>query len=220
MLRAARPVIETPDPRENERAVLIEYLSLTQHWGRVADASESGFVEEGLRERFGEQIDVISTEVTADVARGSCDGVTCLGALHQFEEKASVFTEWARLTRSRGRLAVADVAWGTGVADFLHLFVHEFSPGGYRGYFFEPGEVTTLMMHAGFASVDEMLRPVHWIFEDRAAMIDFCRERFSIRQATPAQVGAALEEFIGVTERKDGRVALRWNLLFAGGERI
>lgn len=224
-----------PGARTAERTAILNLLD-AQAGEIIADTpAGGGYVADGLREKLGDQIEVICIEPAkqfgaainryfrvlqepideVSLPAASLDGITSLAGLHHFAEKDCVYREWARLIKPGGRVVVADVEIGTGTAEFLNSFVHEYTPGGHVGTFFEASEFTAGLTNAGFSNVQEQRKSVPWSFADSSAMVRFCRTLFSINAATPEQVEYALNELVGVKCSDQRSCDLQWELRYA-----
>ena len=228
-------VSRCPGAREAERAALLDRLDARP--GQViGDApAGGGYVADGIRIRHRDSVEIVCIEParrfgaainpvfrvlhdSLDKTRlesGALDGVASLAGLHHFEVKDPVYVEWARLIRSGGRLAVADVEEGTRTGEFLNTFVDAHTPGGHKGVFLHEGEFSERLTAAGFASVQEERLAVPWLFSDKGAMAEFCSGLFGIQSAGLDEVESALRGIVGVDESEDGSCRLRWELRYA-----
>ena len=223
-----------PRARDAERSALLDLLQAETGQVVLDVPAGGGFVAEGLRASVGDGLKIICVEPSVQfaavidpglevrhdsldrlkLADHSIDGIASLAGLHHFPDKMPVFREWARVLRSDGRCAVADVECDTGVACFLNGFVDANTPGGHDGLFFQPGELTTGLREAGFKSVHEESKTVPWCFPDEPAMVRFCHSLFGLTRTTEEEVHRALRESFSIVHAGNC-VQMHWELRYA-----
>lgn len=143
---------------------------------------------------------------------GEVDVAMSLAGIHHLDNKRPLFTECFRVVRALGRLVLADVAAHSDVAHFLDDFVGRHNSTGHEGVFL--GACTVDCLGAVGWHIDRCeIADVPWVFPDRRAMADFCRELFDLQTATPQQIINEIESRLGVTALPDGRIAMHWSLL-------
>ena len=145
------------------------------------------------------------------LADGQVDVIVCLAGLHHEPRLQDVFTEFWRLLRPGGRLAIAEVEAGSAPGDFLNGFVHRHNSHGHQGMFVDD-RYRHGLAGAGFAIGSDHESCYHWKFESRLAMADCLRLMFGIDQASPQQIIDAVEQTLGTDELSDGQTGMRWSL--------
>lgn len=139
------------------------------------------------------------------------DVVISLAGIHHVDDKAALFHEMHRVTRSGGRLVISDVAEGSAVARFLDGFVGRHNSTGHEGSYLN-AETSQLLHEAGWrVKRDETLR-IPWHFHDEAELAEFCTLLFDIRRAAPAEIIQAVSERLGIQRVAPEGVALCWSL--------
>jgi len=147
------------------------------------------------------------------LADASVDAAVCLAGLHHEPRRPAVFGEIHRVLRSDGRLAIAEIAKGSAVAEFFDNFVNAHNSLGHQGEFVDDAFVADLV-DAGFHIASDQTVSYHWNFASREGMADFLRLSFGIDRATPDQIVAAVESALGIDAMPNGAVAMRWSLRF------
>jgi SAM-dependent methyltransferase len=224
-----------PLAREAEREALLRRLGCRPGHIIIDAPAGGGYVADGIAARFNGDVKVVCVEPSAKFAAPinerfttlittlhqvpmpaqSIDGVASLAGLHHLPDRRAIYREWARLLKRGGRLAVGDVAIGTGTAEFLNSFVDEHTPGGHAGIFIETSEFRTELGSAGLDVIEETLERVPWRFQDLHGLGRFCKKLFGIETADASETIHALQRFVGIAEEPDGGVALQWELRFA-----
>jgi len=143
--------------------------------------------------------------------------IASLAGLHHVFDRTSIFNEWSRLSHSGGQIVVADVAQGTGAAEFLNGFVDQFSPQGHKGWFFSDNEFSSLLSQSGLKVISDQLVYVPWIFSSTDEMAKFCYLLFGMKAVTYHEIISELEKVVGISETHDGKVKLHWQLQYAKG---
>lgn len=227
-----------PQARAAERDLLVDWLD-PQAGDLICDApAGGGYLAQGLVERCAdtkvicvEPSKVFSSAIPGGfqvinlpldemrLATGLCTAVGSLAGLHHLTDRTGVFREWRRILGPRGRLAVADVATGTGAAEFLNGFVDRYVPGGHKGMFFTPGDLSELMSLNGFTDVHERRAAVPWHFDSERSLVDFCRQLFGVQRAPQQDLLKVLVECVGISSAEGGSILLNWELQFAHGLR-
>ena len=230
-----RAMVLFPEARLRERRLLIERLHLDGDERCCDVPAGGGFVADGLRAALEEDApSVICIEPSARFAEalashhelylqplercglqdGSIDAVVSLAGLHHIQDRSAVYAEWARILKTGGRLAVADVQTGTGPALFLNGFVDRHNSQGHRGWFIDEGEWERALTGAGFDRVESKLENTRWHFKNASAMAQFCHGLFGIDGASPDEVLHALNETVGIRQLSAG-IELQWTLRYA-----
>lgn len=145
------------------------------------------------------------------LADGCVEVVVCLAGLHHEPRRLAVFQEIRRVLRPDGRLAIAEVAKGSAVADFLNSFVHAHSSLGHQGVFVDEEFIEDLTM-AGFRIVHDECPNYRWNFASPEELADCLRLMFGIDRAGPAEIIAAVQSGLGVDYMVGGGMGVRWSL--------
>ena len=223
-------MLDQPRARDEEFGNLVRFADI-QPSHRVCDVPAGGGY---LREYVPPGVDLVSVEESAVFARlarsngaeaplrsklevmalapACIDRVVSLAALHHVEDKVTFHREAARVLRPGGALCVADVWAGSGVADFLNIFVHEHSPIGHEGKFLDetyPEQLET----AGLRVTAQRRIPFDWHFENVRDMTGFCSLLFGVEAASHDEMMSGIDRHLGF-EAADGRCRLRWELAF------
>ncbi len=144
---------------------------------------------------------------------GSVDAVISLAALHHLVDgRISFYREMRRVLVPGGRLAIADVAEGSPPARWLDDFVAHASSEGHVARFFRCEE-TALLAAAGFQPVFCERVEYPWFFVSRQEMVGFCRGLFRLDRVADAEIAAAVEHYLGVSETATGEIEMAWSLL-------
>ena len=227
-----------PGARDEELNALLALADFKEGLVICDAPAGGGYVAEGVYDREGDKVKVVCVEPSEQFSKaisprfhilnqplddtsvddGYFDVIASLAGLHHAEDKQAIFNEWGRTLKSNGRVVVADVAEGTGAAEFLNIYVDEHNPQGHKGLFFKQGDFSTLMELAGIRPLSDKLVEVPWVFDSHEQMAAFCSMLFGIEGVTNTEVGEALQNYVGVKEEA-GVVKLLWSLQYASGEK-
>lgn len=240
-------MLRYPMAREAERTQLISLLAPTNH-DIICDApAGGGYMAQGMAnmqqnthdqssipaiccvepsaifsKAIGNDFEVLNQPLHNIIKPdGHFTVITSLAGLHHADNCKSIFQEWARLLHQNGKLCVADVGTNTGTGQFLNEFVHEHTPNGHIGWFFEKGEFTRLMANNGLNKISESLYTVPWAFKDEQEMAAFCAQLFYLPKVNPNILIEALKDIVGVLDNKDENgILLNWQLRYAIGYKL
>jgi cyclopropane fatty-acyl-phospholipid synthase-like methyltransferase len=221
-----------PHARSDEFALAKQYLSLKGH-ERVLDMPAGG----GYLCQYMQNVslDLVAMETCSEFSRNSPDNLTCktllgsftdiplpsnsldrlicLAALHHVENPKQFFFECQRLLRLDGILVLADVEKATDTADFLNIFVNKYNSMGHEGEFWSHKHETQLRT-AGLTVSTTQLHEFRWSFDNKAAMLCFCRNLFGIDKADDATLWQGIKRYLApvLTEQS---CSLRWQLRYS-----
>lgn len=230
-------IAKHPNARHFERQALIDLIHFTPASHLLDAPAGGGYVASGIREQIGPGHTITCIEPAANFARGithafniingpidqiplddgSVDIIASLSGLHHIENRAGVFLEWARVLKSGGQIAVADVAEGSGVDQFLNIFVDKYTPQGHEGIFFPKGELSRHLTDNGFNVSSESITAVPWVFSTEQDMAEFCIALFYLQNVEKDEVLENLEKHVGIDRSANGEVAIKWSLCYAHG---
>ena len=204
-----------PHARREERAWLLADAAPVSG-ERVIDApAGSGYMAAGLRQMVAPPEHAREDRCRLDalpVRAASADLVTSLAGLHHEPDVRPFLAEAARVLRPGGRLALAEVAAGTAVADFLEGTVDAWCATGHRGHYYDLDGWHAHCSAAGLDVERAVQRRLRWHFADVQAMVRFCTALFSL-QAPAARVLDQLQADLGWQADGAG-VHLRWELAY------
>lgn len=228
-----------PNARHFERQALLDLLRVQgQDQFHIVDApSGGGYFSYGAREQFGPSVSITCIEPVASFSQesarlfsvinssidqiplvdNSVDVIASLAGLHHIENRVRVFSEWARLLKPGGQIAVADVTVDSGPANFLNVFVNQYTPQGHDGLFFQEGEFSQHLKNQNLCDVQEDNIVVPWRFENLDDMAEFCSDLFYLCDVEKQTVLDALDHYMGIKTLDDGTVSVNWQLCYASG---
>lgn len=226
-----------PYARHFERQALLDLLHVEDQFHILDVPSGGGYFAFGAREQFGPDIRLTCIEPVASFSEESetlfpvinssidqiplpdhsVDVIASLAGLHHIENREDVFSEWRRLLKYDGQVAVADVREGSGPAKFLNIFVDQYTPQGHKGIFFPEGEFSGHLSKLGFDRVEEKSVVVPWYFDRLEDMAEFCSDLFYLCDVDKQEVLDALDHYVGIRTADDGTVAVNWELSYAFG---
>ncbi|MDB2705644.1 methyltransferase domain-containing protein [Pseudomonadota bacterium] len=146
---------------------------------------------------------------------GCADAVVNLAAMHHHESRDNIFDEWSRLLKPGGRMVIADVQVDTGNGAFLNQTVDAYTPGGHKGIFLQPNQLTREFANKDYHQFEEQLESYLWNYKDQEEMISFSRSLFGMVNATDQEILSGVKQHLGIIEQ-DGflSVAFPWSLRF------
>jgi SAM-dependent methyltransferase len=142
----------------------------------------------------------------------TCDRVICLAGAHHLPHQVRFYQEIYRILKPGGLFCLGDVREGSGVADFLNIFVHHHSSLGHQGIFLTPKTAEDLTA-IGFQVDQSIIKAFPWTFLDVKAMVHFCQLLFGIDRATEADILEHIEKYLGYS-MTDHQCSLNWELFF------
>lgn len=146
---------------------------------------------------------------------GCADSVINLAALHHCENRDELFSQWDRLLKPGGRIVIADVEAGSPNGEFLNRVVDEFTPGGHKGVFLHPGELSEAFGKKAYIRIEEELESFVWNFRSHDEMVQFTRSLFGMVHANDEQIVAGVEQYLGVGDgADDAPISYPWSLRF------
>jgi SAM-dependent methyltransferase len=230
-------VIDFPEVRANEFLQLRDYACLPS-----ASASSSGLLQvlevpaEGpilerllpearisradfLKVRLPEYADKISvTDWDLNgIAANSYDAVLSIVPIHHASvaQKKAYITAAFRVLKPGGRLAFAEVEKGSRVQIFLDDFVDQNTVTGHLGEY--PGAAFEgVFVQAGFMQVQSQVLACPWRFENRQLAQAYVSRLFALNPMPAVDLLAALDAYLGLTERDD-QLWMDWSLRYFSG---
>ena len=142
----------------------------------------------------------------------SLDRMISLAGLHHVDNKLGFYRESYRLLKAGGILAIADVQKGTGVAEFLNIFVDQYNSMGHQGDFFDKSTKDELE-NIGFKVTFNASISYHWQFDSLDNMIEYCQLLFGIDRADRTTILEGIKQYLGYHLR-DNQYYLNWELCF------
>lgn len=146
----------------------------------------------------------------------SVDAAISIAGVHHLDDKRPLYRELRRVVRPGGRLLLADVHEDSAVARFLDGFVGCHNTTGHSGHYLGPRTLAELD-GAGWRVRRAERVGLAWLFDDRAALVAFCRMLFDMPAVPDAELLGAVDRVLGCRAR-GGRVAMAWELFLVLAE--
>lgn len=140
------------------------------------------------------------------------DCAICLAGTHHLPDRSGFYREIYRILKPGSIFCVGDVREGSGVADFLNIFVDRHSSLGHQGIFLTPKNREDLT-NIGFQVTQSTVKTFPWVFEDIRAMIRFCQLLFGIDRATEVEILESINQYLGYSTIRN-RCYMNWELFF------
>lgn len=150
-----------------------------------------------------------------DFPSEAADRVISIAGLHHEDDQAGFYRETHRVLKRGGRLCVADVRLGSPIDDFLDVFVNRHNSLGHRGKFLG-SHTRNALGSSGFQILSAQPRSYEWIFKDVAEMASYCRKLFGLDRATPEEIVAGIDRYLGYVDDGDC-CRMEWELYFLVG---
>ncbi|MGC6448410.1 MAG: class I SAM-dependent methyltransferase [Rubripirellula sp.] len=150
----------------------------------------------------------------------SVDAVVNLATLHHVADRDRTFHEWDRLLKPGGRMIIGDVEKGSENAEFLNTAVDRYTPGGHKGDFLKPHELTDYFSRLGYEQCQEGCESYTWRFESKERMSLFTMLLFGMVKADFKEIEQCLATHVGFRERSDGVTEFPWSLRFFSGIKV
>jgi SAM-dependent methyltransferase len=158
------------------------------------------------------QIVVCEDLSTIPLADQQFDCVICLAGTHHLRDRSRFYQEIYRILKPGSIFCVGDVREGSGVADFLNIFVDRHSTLGHQGIFLSPQHREELT-RVGFQIMESSIKTYPWLFDNTQSMVRFCQLLFGIDRATEAEILASIEKYLGYSTICD-KCYMNWELFF------
>lgn len=222
-----------PGVRDNERDVLLEYVTLRPGMQVLDVQAAGGYLSDEVHRRLGGDVINLCVEPNPelrarldpayvvidnpverfdDIADASVDVALGLIGLHHSHSHRATLGESVRVLKPGGELAFCDVPAGSRLAAWLNEFVDAHCPAGHTGNFPEIGSLRAHCQALGCEGVTEELRDVPWIFPNRQAIVAYFQGLFGLTAEAPL-IDEALEDYFTLRER-GGKVWVDWQLLY------
>lgn len=159
---------------------------------------------------FGETPVLVDPYGTWPVQEQWADRAICLAASHHIENLGALLENFHRATHPGSLIHLADVAPGSGIADFLDTFVDRHTCTGHNGIYRDFNEFTWPDWMA-IRSIEKRKCP--WRFGSEGDMLQFCLNLFGLGESAKALIRDALGQFVGFRVTEDG-VELNWELVY------
>lgn len=226
-----------PDARGKERDELINRLQLHDNLLLCDIPAGGGYVADGICQVYKDKINIVNIEPSLVFVRGisqqhvsvvgqaesiplasnSMDRVSSLTGLHHMIDKQVLFNEVARILKSDGLFAVADVQVDTSPARFLNDAVDRLTETGHEGIFLGPDELTQRLTDAGFVNIQEELVAYTWDFPNHEILVQYCKDLFGMVRATEVQIDTEIQHALKVIDHESS-AHLEWCLVYAVGQ--
>ncbi len=153
-------------------------------------------------------INRISQDIKNKYDRGAC-----LASLHHTEDKVGFISQLATLLKKSGIINIADVAFESGVKDFLEIFVHENNAMGHRGDYLSFEK--PLHLSGNIEILRQEMVTVPWNFKDSESCAEYCRLLFGLNGTTESySIIHALDKYVGIEDLGSKGFNINWELMY------
>ena len=117
-------------------------------------------------------------------------------------------------------MIIGDVERGSANAEFLNTAVDRYTPGGHKGDFLAPNELTDYFSRLGYEQCQEGCESYTWRFESKERMSLFTMLLFGMVKADFKEIQQCLATHVGFRECSDGVAEFPWSLRFFSGVKV
>ena len=225
-----------PNARKLERDTLFDLFDYRPGMHVVDLQAASGFVSDGLVEKYGENIQITCVEPSRalaeilvskykticcpleklEISPNSVDAILCLAGTHHSTSLENVVQSCYESLVPGGQCLLSEVEKDSAMDYWLNEFVDHWTNEGHDGKFPRRGDLSALLAKSDFHSVTEKQVQVPWKFNSYDQAVDFCQQLFGLSKASREQVEAGIDTYLNL--HKSGREwQLDWQLLFSSG---
>jgi len=143
----------------------------------------------------------------------SIDKIISLASLHHttHDERDIFYKKCYCLLNQGGQLIIGDVKNVSKEALWLNEFVNTYNSSGHCGLFW--GEADRNLLEQNGFIVDIQMKSYPWIFDTKAAMIDFCKNLFGLDKATDEEIDNGINIYLQPYCIND-KYMFEWHLLY------
>ena len=168
-------------------------------------------------QQFSPKLPHLTTDIDLEtllLPPNAYDLVVCQAAIHHVKDKALFFAQCYRALQEQGILCVGDIHGSNPITSFLDTFAGAHNGTGHEGYYLTPEKIEKLASDTGFNKLQIEEKDCHWIFNNHADMLLFCRLLFGLVDVSDAELLNAIDAYIGSSEGHD-QTRLHWKMLYA-----